>query len=145
MLVDASQQHCFDLARDVDVHCRTAAFTDERALPPGVTSGKLELGDTVIFEAKHLGFRQRLGARIVSMTPPERFSDEMTFGIFKSFSHVHEFIPTDRGTLIRDTLEWTSPLGVLGVIADHVVKRHLRQFLERRNLAFKALAEAETC
>lgn len=138
----ASQERCFDLARDVDVHCKTAAFTEESAIPPGRLSGMLELGDSVVFEAKHLGVRQRLGARIVSMEPPERFSDEMTFGIFDHFFHTHEFVQSEGGTLVRDILEWRSPLGLLGLVADAlIVKRHLRRFLERRNENFKAFAE----
>ena len=34
----------FDLARDVAVHCATAAFTEERAVGP-LTAGLLELGE----------------------------------------------------------------------------------------------------
>lgn len=141
--IAAPQALCFDLARDVGVHCRTASFTEERALPPGVTEGRLNLGDMVVFEGRHLGLRQRLHARIVRMEPPSVFADEMISGAFTSLSHTHEFSPIGSGTVMRDTLQWTSPLGPLGRIADRLfLIHHLRRFLERRNEALRALAES---
>ena len=141
--ISATPQRCFDLARDVAVHCSTVAFTQERALPPGVTEGRLDLGDLVIFEARHLGVRQQLHARIVRMEPPHLFADEMVRGAFKSLYHLHEFLPDDGGgTLMRDTITWEAPLGLLGRLADFLfLRRHLKRFLERKNAAFKALAE----
>jgi hypothetical protein len=141
--IRATPQRCFDLARDVSVHCATVAFTQERALPPGVTHGPLNLGDLVIFEARHLGVRQQLHARIVRMEPPHLFADEMVRGAFKSLFHLHEFSPSHGGgTLVRDTVTWQAPFGLLGRLADVLVlRRHLKRFLERKNAAFKALAE----
>lgn len=141
--IRASPERCFEMATDVAVHCATADFTKERALPPGVVAGRLGLGDLVIFEARHLGIRQRLHARIVRMEPPRLFEDEMLRGAFAALRHRHEFLPQGEGTLMRDTLEWRAPLGILGRIADALVlRRHLERFLERKNAAFKALAEA---
>jgi hypothetical protein len=140
--IRATPQRCFDLARDVSVHCATVAFTQERALPPGVTDGPLKLGDLVIFEARHLGVRQQLHARIVRFEPPHLFADEMIRGAFRSLYHLHEFLPDGDGTLMRDTITWRSPLGLLGRLADVLVlRRHLTRFLARKNAAFKALAE----
>jgi ligand-binding SRPBCC domain-containing protein len=141
--ISATRQRCFDLARDVSVHCATAAFTQERALPPGVVAGPLNLGDLVIFEARHLGVRQQLHARIVRMEPPHLFADEMIRGAFKSLYHLHELLPDRGDTLMRDTVKWEAPFGRLGKLADVLVlRRHLKRFLERKNSAFKALAEA---
>lgn len=140
--IRAAPRRCFDLARDVSVHCRTVAFSQERALPPGVVEGPLSLGDLVIFEARHLGIRQRLHARVVRMEPPHLFADEMIRGAFESLHHLHEFLPEGNGTLMRDTLRWQAPWGLLGKLADVLVlHRHLKRFLERKNAALKALAE----
>src|SRR5258706_8135793 len=112
---------CFDLARDVEVHCQTAAFTGERAVA-GRTSGLLEAGDVVTFEGRHFGIRQRLTARIAESVPPHRFVDEMVSGAFRSLRHVHEFRPSGTGgTIMSDTITWESPLGILGRIADPFV------------------------
>jgi len=132
----------FDLARDVGAHNRSASFSAERAVQPGRTAGLLELGEIVTFEGVHFGIRQRFTAQIVEMERPHRFVDELVKATFKSMRHVHEFEPRDGGTLMRDTLDWVSPLGILGLIADKIaVRRHLRDFLTRKQLALKAMAE----
>ena len=140
--IAASPERVFDLARDVGAHVLTARFTGERAIAPGKTSGLLEHGDLVVFEAVHLGVRQRLSARIVELERPRRFADEQVSGVFKRLRHVHEFEPRSGGTLMRDTLEWSSPFGILGRIADRLlVERHLRWFLVEKQRALKSLAE----
>jgi ligand-binding SRPBCC domain-containing protein len=140
--IRAPIERCFDLARDVDVHCRTSAFTSERAVPPGRTSGRLERGDTVTFEGRHFGLRLRLSARIVEMERPTRFVDEAVSGPFVSLRHAHDFTASDGVTRMIDTIEWTAPLGVLGALADAVfLQRHLRRFLARKQTALKAIAE----
>jgi ligand-binding SRPBCC domain-containing protein len=134
---------CFDLARDVGVHLLTAASTQERVVA-GKATGLLELGDTVTFEAVHLGVRQRLTAQIVELDRPHRFVDEMREGAFASLRHVHEFFETRGAVLMRDTLEWRSPLGLLGVLADKLfVERHLRAFLVEKQSALARYAEEQ--
>jgi len=140
--IDAPLERCFDLARDVEAHCETAAFTGERVLPPGRTTGLLELGDQVIFEATHLCVRQRLTARVVEMEPPARFVDEMVSGAFNSLRHVHTFSSDGGQTLMHDHIEWESPGGAFGRLADLLfVERHMRRFLARKQANLKQLAE----
>jgi ligand-binding SRPBCC domain-containing protein len=114
---------CFDLARDVDVHVKTSSTTCERAVG-GRTSGLLELGDVVTFEALHFGSRQRLTSKIVEFDRPKRFVDEMVNGAFAGLRHTHEFFVDGTSVLMRDTLTWRSPLGPLGVIADKQFHGH---------------------
>jgi ligand-binding SRPBCC domain-containing protein len=134
---------CFDLARDIGLHCRTVAHTRERAVA-GVTSGLIGLGETVTFEGVHFGIRQRLTSRVVEFDPPHRFVDEMVSGAFKSLRHTHEFFPIPTGTRMRDTLEWTSPFGPIGALFDALLlKRHMRRFLEARNRRFKEIVEGQ--
>jgi ligand-binding SRPBCC domain-containing protein len=140
--INAPLERCFDLARDVQAHCRTAAFTRERVLLPGRTKGLLQLGDEVIFEAVHLGIRQRLTARITECEPPARFVDEMVRGPFKRLRHVHTFTADGDATLMEDLIEWEAPLGPLGRLADVLfLERHLRWFLTTKQALLKQLAE----
>ena len=140
--IRATVGRCFDLARDVAVHVQTSAFTSERIVE-GRKSGLLQLGETVVFEAVHLGLRRRLAARIVEMDPPRRFVDEMIAGAFESLRHVHEFRVEGDEVLMVDTLVWRSPLGLLGRLADVLfVERHLRAYLTRKQADLKVLAEA---
>lgn len=139
--IKAPPEICFDAARDVETHCRTTAWTCERVVG-GKTRGLLEIGDVVTFSAVHFGIRQNLTAEIVTFVQPEWFIDEMQEGAFERLWHGHEFTPHNRGTLMRDTLEWISPLGIIGQIFDVLIlKRYMRRFLRRKNRAFKQLVE----
>ena len=146
--IEGPIERCFDLARDVEVHRRTAAFTKERVVG-GKLSGLLELGDQVTFEGVHFGIRQRLTSKIVEMDRPHRFVDEMVSGAFKSLRHVHdfekwhvnEFETSEYKTVMTDIITWVSPFGILGRIADLFAGPHLLCFLRRRNQELKLLAE----
>jgi len=135
---------CFDLARGVEAHVQTSSSTGERAVG-GKTSGLLDLGDVVTFEAVHFGVRQRLTSKIVEFDRPRRFVDEMVKGAFSSLRHVHEFILDGGSVLMRDTLTWRSPLGLLGTVADKLfVEEHMRTFMVKKQSELKAYAERTT-
>lgn len=139
--IKASPETCFDLMRDTRIHTQTTSQTDERAVA-GVTDGKIGLGQSVTFEGTHFGIRQRLTVKVTAFERPNLFVDEMIEGKFKAFMHIHEFTPQDNGTLMRDTLEWTSPFGVLGKFVDKILlERHLRVLVEKRNQKLKEIAE----
>jgi ligand-binding SRPBCC domain-containing protein len=142
-LIVAPPEVVFDLARDVSVHVESAAFSRERAVAPGRTEGLLELGDIVTFEGVHFFYRLRFTVRIVELVRPHLFIDELERSAFRKLRHVHEFETRDGATLMRDTLDWTSPLGLLGRIADSLfVTRHMRRFVRRKQLALKKVAES---
>lgn len=142
--IKAPAETCFDLMRDIRIHTQTTAQTHEKAVA-GVTEGMIGLGQTVTFEGTHFGIKQRLTVAVVKFERPRLFVDEMTLGTFKSFRHVHEFIDQQPGTLMRDTLIWISPFGLLGKIADKLLlKRHLRNLVSARNMKLKLIAESST-
>jgi len=139
--INAPIEICFDLARDIGVHCQTSISTQERAIA-GVTTGLIGLGEEVTFEGVHFGVRQRLTARVIEFDRPHRFVDEMLKGAFQSLRHIHEFSRVSSGTMMKDTLIWTSPLGLLGKLADKLfLEAHMRQFLLERNTLLKQIAE----
>lgn len=141
--IRAPIERCFDLARDVEVHARSAAFSAERVVSPGRTAGLLELGDLVTFRGRHLGLTRTLTARVVELHRPDRFVDEMVAGSFESLRHVHEFEQDGEETVMKDTLRWRAPLGPLGRLADELIlRRHLLRFLRKKQRALKAIAEA---
>lgn len=135
---------CFDLARDVEAHLKTSSSTGERAVG-GKTTGLLDLGDVVTFEAVHFGIRQRLTSKIVEFDRPRRFVDEMVRGAFASLRHIHEFVVDGASVVMRDTLTWRSPLGFLGVVADKLfVEGHMRAFMVKKQTELKEYAERTT-
>ena len=142
-VIAAPVESVFELARDVDVHAESASFTDERLVSPGRLTGILELGDLVAFEGRHFGIRQTFIARIVEMSPPRLFVDEMVKGAFSWLRHEHEFHIHAEGTLMRDVVRWRSPLGILGKIADWLfVERHMEWFVRTKQNNLKRISES---
>ena len=133
---------CFYLARDVGAHAESAAFSSERVVDPGRTQGLLDIGDIVAFEGRHFGVTQRFVARITALDRPTRFVDEMVQGAFKRLRHVHDFEFNDGTTVMRDTLEWKTPFGVIGRFADLLfLRRHMRWFVSTKQSTLKRIAE----
>ncbi|MET1013312.1 MAG: SRPBCC family protein [Paenisporosarcina sp.] len=139
--IEAPIDVCFDLARNVHIHMETTSKTKERAIG-GVTEGLMEKGDSVTWEAVHLGVKQKLTAKITEMEKPIRFKDVMVKGAFHSFTHTHEFTQRGTGTIMKDTFSYRSPLGILGEIADKLfLEKYMKEFISNRALALKEIAE----
>lgn len=141
LFIRAPIEVCFDLARSIDIHAESTSQTRERAVG-GRTSGLIELGESVTWEAVHLGVKQRLTAKITELERPHYFVDEMVKGAFKGFKHTHRFEPRDQGTLMTDMFDYESPLGLLGKLADRLfLEEYMRAFLVKRNGYIKQVAE----
>ncbi|MCG7382269.1 SRPBCC family protein [Paenibacillus sp. ACRRY] len=141
--IRASIEKCFDYARDIDVHTQTVwKHTHERAVS-GVTSGKIDAGDTVTFQATHFGIRQKLTSRIVQYERPHVFVDQMVSGAFQSMRHEHHFSKIDdQTTCMKDMLKFEAPYGVLGRLAERLVlKNYMHAFIQSRNMNLKAILE----
>ncbi|WP_075617883.1 SRPBCC family protein [Paenisporosarcina indica] len=139
--VKAPIEVCFDLARNVDIHTQTTSHTKERAVS-GVTQGLLEAGDTVTFEARHFGMRQRLTAEVTLMDRPNQFVDVMVKGAFHSFVHTHLFFEESGRTMMIDRFHYRSPFGPIGVVADKLfLEKYMRDFIVSRAKALKRIAE----
>ena len=69
----------------------------------------------------------------------------MVRGAFASFVHVHEFRDDgEGGTLMIDDVEYRSPLGPLGILADKLfLARYLTRFLRERAEYLRSAAEAK--
>ena len=132
----------FDLARSIDAHIASAGHTQERAVA-GRNSGLIAAGETVIWEARHFGVKQRLTVEITEMDFPHSFEDVMVKGAFASMRHRHEFEEADGVTVMRDRFEFSAPLGILGWIAEKLfLTAYMTRFLTIRNAHLKAAAEA---
>jgi ligand-binding SRPBCC domain-containing protein len=140
--IDAPIERVFDLARDLDLHAASMAHTGERAVA-GRTTGRVEVGDTVTWRARHFGLWWSLTSRITAVEAPVRFEDVQEGGPFAWFLHEHRFESIGvAATRMRDHWEHRSRLGVLGRLVDHLVLgRYMRSLLETRNAALKHAAE----
>ncbi|MFT5647460.1 MAG: ligand-binding SRPBCC domain-containing protein, partial [Aureispira sp.] len=116
-LIQAPIQRCFDLSRSIDLHQTSMEQTNEKAIA-GRTSGLIQLGEQVTWQAKHFGLTQKLSVQITAFDAPHFFADEMVKGAFKSFRHEHHFKASSSGTLMTDLFDFEAPLGFLGQFAN---------------------------
>ncbi|GGB85554.1 hypothetical protein GCM10007424_27020 [Flavobacterium suaedae] len=131
----------FDLSRSIDLHLVSAAQTNEKAIA-GKTSGLMELGETVTWQAKHFGVTQKLTVIIADLQSPDYFADEMIKGVFKTMRHEHFFKTIGKQVKMTDVFAYTSPLGILGKLADALfLKNYMSSFLKKRNEIIKEIAE----
>ena len=132
-LINADIKKVFDLSRDIDFQQTSTSKTNEKGIA-GKTSGWIELGETVTWRAKHLGFYQNLTTKIIEMESPKMFTDIMIKGAFKSMRHQHIFKEEKGKTLMIDIFIFESPFGIIGKIFSQVfLKSYLRNFLIERN------------
>ncbi|MES2707754.1 MAG: SRPBCC family protein [Verrucomicrobiota bacterium] len=145
--ISAPVERVFDLARSIDLHLDSTEGTGEQVIA-GVSSGLIGAGEEVTWRARHFGVWQTHASRITVCDRPQHFVDVMLRGTFRSLEHHHWFdadaeAPEER-TIMRDDFAWSSPLGVLGRVADLLVlKRYLYKFLLARNRIIKTTAESE--
>jgi ligand-binding SRPBCC domain-containing protein len=66
----------------------------------------------------------------------------MQKGAFKYMKHVHDFTEHGEGTIMKDTLEFQSPLGASGNLVDSIVLNHyMKKFVKDRNFKLKEILE----
>lgn len=136
--IPASAADVFDLSLDVGMHLTSQGAHGER-VASGRTAGMLTESEEITWSARHFGIRFRMTSKVFDVDRPRRFRDRQTQGPFGSFLHTHEFDPVGGGTLMRDTIEFHSPLGILGRLVDAaVMRRHLIGVITERNDAISA-------
>ncbi len=139
--INASKQIVFDASRNIDIHQQSASPTKEKAID-GVTSGLINLDETVTWRGKHFGFYITHKSRITAMNFYDYFVDEMEKGKFKSFKHEHFFEEENGVTIMKDKLQYETPFGIFGELFDILfLEKHLTNFLLERNKVLKAVSE----
>jgi ligand-binding SRPBCC domain-containing protein len=131
----------FDLSRSIDLHILSTGKTNEKAVA-GVTTGLIELGERVTWQAYHLFKNRRFTSVITAFDYPFSFTDEMVAGDLKSFSHRHIFEEHSDGTLMKDEVTLEAPFGFFGkIIMAFFLRNYFRKFLVERNVVIKKYAE----
>lgn len=142
-MIHAPVEVVFDLSRNISLHKLSQRDHQEEAVA-GVTSGCINLDETVTWKAKHL-FRTRfMQVKITAMQKPVYFCDEQLKGDFKSFRHEHHFKSIANGTIMIDILEFETKQGFIGrVINALFLTRYLKNLLDKRNETIRLYAESE--
>jgi len=134
-LVRARVEYVFDACRSIDLHTRSMASRSERVVG-GKTTGHLDLGESVTWQARHFGLTWRMTAQVTHYARPHMFVDEQTAGPFRTWRHAHFFHPGPDAaqTVMRDVIDFSSPAGFLGkAVAVLLLRPYLRRLIPRRN------------
>jgi len=141
-IIKADIETCFNLARNIDIHQESLKYYGEIAIS-GKTTGLIELGEFVTWEARHLGFVQHLTSQITEFEQSSYFVDEMVSGAFKSCRHEYVFCESDNNTIMTNVFYFESPYGILGKVVDRLfLKKYVSNLLVKRNNFLKQKAEA---
>ena len=141
--IAAPIERVFDLSRSINLHQISTASSNEKAID-GVMTGLIKKDETVTWQAKHLFKKRQFTSKITEMKSPDFFTDEMTKGDFKSFIHEHHFKAATNGTIMIDIVNFESPYGKIGKIANAIFfKSYLQKFLIKRNEVIKEYAETQ--
>ena len=95
----------------------------------------LRVGSEALIETRLLGLlRVRWRARHTAYDPPRMFEDIQVEGPFRSWRHRHFVEPHEKGSVLRDEVEYETPLGALGrLAAPFLVEPRLRRLFEYRH------------
>jgi hypothetical protein len=95
----------------------------------------LYVGSVAVVETRILGLVPvRWVARHTAYDPPRMFEDVQVKGPFKSWRHRHLIEPHEKGSVLRDEVEFETPLGLLGRLAAPVfVEPRLRRLFDYRH------------
>lgn len=79
------------------------------------------------------GIKMKWQTEIIKVDFQRSFIDFQKKGPYKLWHHHHEFIPNEKGVLMKDTVDYELPLGFLGEIAHAVfVKKKLEYIFDYR-------------
>ena len=121
----------FAISLDIDAHVSSMSQSGERAID-GTTTGKIGLGETVTWRARHFGIWFTMTSKITALEEPTRFVDEQVRGPFRTFVHEHRYDHSAIGCRMTDTITVGSP--IFGAFAERtVLVPYLRRLIIKRN------------
>ncbi|MDO6758822.1 SRPBCC family protein [Tamlana sp. 2_MG-2023] len=142
--INSDIKTCFDLSRNITILKESLKRTNETPIA-GKTSGLIEKGEWISWEANHFGVAQHLTTKIVAFDRPNYFVNEMVLGVFKSYRHEHIFEEINGITLMTHRFIFESPYGILGKLVDWLfLKRYITKLLKSRIKTLKFIAESES-
>ena len=101
---------------------------------------KLRRGDRIRYRIRLLGFRIPWTTHITKWIDGLSFIDEQERGPYKRWRHEHVLEDAPGGTMMRDRVEYSLPLGFLGtIVAGWWVRRNLRTIFDYRQRAIREM------
>ncbi|WP_300685421.1 SRPBCC family protein [Chryseobacterium sp.] len=100
-----------------------------------------DFGSKAIYEGMEINYKVSplLGipihwkTKIIQVDDHKSFTDFQEAGPYKYWNHHHEFLPNEEGILMKDTIDYELPLGILGRIAHNLfVRKKLNDIFDFR-------------
>ncbi|AQX00314.1 SRPBCC family protein [Elizabethkingia anophelis] len=100
-----------------------------------------DLKNTLIYEGMEidylvspvLGIPLKWRTRITQVNYKKSFTDLQAKGPYRYWNHYHEFIENDKGVLMKDSVDYELPFGLLGKLAHSLfVHKRLKSIFEFR-------------
>jgi ligand-binding SRPBCC domain-containing protein len=105
----------------------------------------LRVGARAIVETRVLGvFAVRWEALHTAYDPPRMFEDVQLSGPFRKWRHRHLVLPHERGTTLRDEIEYDPPLWPAGrLLSPLLIVPRLKRLFDYRHRVTKEWAEKQ--
>jgi uncharacterized protein len=111
----------------------------------GQTDRELRAGTLVHYELAWHGIPPDWTSRIEEWCPPTWFVDVQLKGPYRFWRHTHNFETCSGGSLIRDTVQYAVPGGVLGdLCAGWLVRRDVERIFDHRFRQISAIFKAQS-
>ncbi len=106
---------------------------------------RMHPGTQIRYRLRLHGVPLRWVSRIEVWEPGRRFVDRQLQGPYRLWHHTHEFEPHPDGTLVRDSVRYSLPLGPLGDVANTAfVRRDLARVFDYRHQRVTELLQPES-
>lgn len=91
-----------------------------------------------------LGIKMPWKTEITEVDFQKSFTDFQKKGPYKLWNHKHEFIKNENGVLMKDTIDYELPMGLLGEIAHRLfVKKKLEHIFDYRKNVLEKMFNTE--
>jgi len=99
----------------------------------------MRVGALIDYTIKLWGAPLRWRTEITRWNPPHDFEDTQVRGPYAKWVHRHTFTPAGVETLMEDEVRYRLPFGLVGRLAQFVVRRQLRRIFAYREQVVRSL------
>lgn len=97
----------------------------------------MRAGTLIDYTIRLYGLPMKWRTEITQWDPPHEFADAQLRGPYAKWEHTHTFREERGGTTIVDRVVYALPFGVLGRLAQPLVRRQLKRIFDYRELSLQ--------
>ncbi len=142
-VVHAPVDRVFDLSRNIAL-LRKSVQSSGETIVTGKTSGLLQAGEEITWQAKRLGCAWMVRLKTARMELHSFFEERMLQGDFALLKYQHYFKAITNGTVMIDLFEYEQRENSWGKsLKQLLLTKYWRRVLENRNTLIKSVAESD--